>query len=132
MGSEAGIQADSTNLKLRELLKETQLDYSSENTKIINDVVSALKEAIDQIPEDFQVCVLKISLKSLSIYFAFWKSFDFSFCTAFFFFFFGLRNWFNFMGSTCVYFRLELTFFLFSFFYALKNSLQFCCTTLWD
>ncbi|XP_022856582.1 nucleolar protein 6 [Olea europaea var. sylvestris] len=55
MGSEAGIQADSTNLKLRELLKETQLDYSSENTKIINDVVSALKEAIDQIPEDFQV-----------------------------------------------------------------------------
>ncbi|XP_073135588.1 uncharacterized protein [Henckelia pumila] len=46
---------DSRNLKLRELLKELQLDYSPSNTKIINDVVSSIKEAIDGIPDDIQV-----------------------------------------------------------------------------
>ncbi|KAL2520582.1 Uncharacterized protein Fot_24505 [Forsythia ovata] len=40
MGSEA-TYTDSTNLKLRELLKEAQHDYSPESTKIINDFVTA-------------------------------------------------------------------------------------------
>lgn len=46
---------DSRSLKLRELLKELQLDYSPSNTKIIDDVVSSIKEAIDGIPDDIQV-----------------------------------------------------------------------------
>ncbi|KAL2497820.1 orf y [Abeliophyllum distichum] len=50
-----GSEADSTNLKLRELLKEVQHDYSPESTKIINDFVCSIKKAIDQIPEDLQV-----------------------------------------------------------------------------
>lgn len=46
---------DSRSLKLRELLKELQLDYSPSNTKVIDDVVSSIKEAIDGIPDDIQV-----------------------------------------------------------------------------
>ncbi|KAL8507398.1 hypothetical protein ACS0TY_018083 [Phlomoides rotata] len=42
---------DSTNLKFKELLKEVQLDYSPENTAIINDAVSAIREALDRIPD---------------------------------------------------------------------------------
>lgn len=44
-----------TNLKVRELLKEVQLDYSPPFTKLVDDTVSAIKDAIDKIPEDLQV-----------------------------------------------------------------------------
>ncbi|CAH9146997.1 unnamed protein product [Cuscuta epithymum] len=43
---------DGMKLRISELLKKVQLDYSPANTKIINDVVSFIKEAIDKIPED--------------------------------------------------------------------------------
>nr|GMC99114.1 nucleolar protein 6 [Ipomoea batatas] len=43
---------DSMTMRISELLKEVQLDYSPANTKIINDVVSSIKEAIDKIPEN--------------------------------------------------------------------------------
>ncbi|KZV53865.1 nucleolar protein 6 [Dorcoceras hygrometricum] len=56
MASEAvKTNTDSRNLKLSELLKEVRLDYSPANTKIINDVVSSIKKAIDGIPDDIQV-----------------------------------------------------------------------------
>lgn len=40
------------NLKVKELLKEVQLEYSPETTATVDKVVSAIKEAIDKIPED--------------------------------------------------------------------------------
>ncbi|WJZ86013.1 hypothetical protein VitviT2T_005516 [Vitis vinifera] len=43
------------DLKVRELLKEVQLDYSSATTKLVDDTVSAIKQAIDTIPEDLKV-----------------------------------------------------------------------------
>ncbi|XP_059623649.1 uncharacterized protein LOC132266698 [Cornus florida] len=43
------------SLKVRELLKEAQLDYSASTTKLVDDTVSAIKEAIDKIPEDLKV-----------------------------------------------------------------------------
>ncbi|KAI3451695.1 hypothetical protein Pfo_008360 [Paulownia fortunei] len=55
MASGAEAYQDSTNLKLRELLKEVQLDYSPANTAIINDVVSSIREAINNIPDGRQV-----------------------------------------------------------------------------
>ncbi|KAG5560683.1 hypothetical protein RHGRI_003871 [Rhododendron griersonianum] len=44
-----------TNLKVRELLKEVQLDYSPSFTKLVDDTVSAIKGAIDRIPQDLLV-----------------------------------------------------------------------------
>ncbi|KAE9452911.1 hypothetical protein C3L33_15193, partial [Rhododendron williamsianum] len=44
-----------TNLKVRELLKEVQLDYSPSFTKLVDDTVSAIKDAIDKIPQDLLV-----------------------------------------------------------------------------
>ncbi|KAL3813203.1 hypothetical protein ACJIZ3_014471 [Penstemon smallii] len=55
MDSAAEVYPDSTNLKLTELLKEVKLDYSPENTKTINDVVSSIREAIDKIEDGLQV-----------------------------------------------------------------------------
>ncbi|KAL0449938.1 UNVERIFIED_CONTAM: hypothetical protein Slati_1550200 [Sesamum latifolium] len=55
MASGAETYPDSTNLKLRELLKEVQLDYSPANTAIINDVVSSIRDAINNIPDGLQV-----------------------------------------------------------------------------
>lgn len=55
MASSVGIVTDSMSLKVSELLKEVQLDYSPANIKIIDDVVSSVKESINKIPEDFQV-----------------------------------------------------------------------------
>ncbi|XP_061342356.1 uncharacterized protein LOC133288574 isoform X3 [Gastrolobium bilobum] len=46
---------DSTELKVRELLKEVQVDYSPEFSKIVDDTVSAIKASIDKIPNDFKV-----------------------------------------------------------------------------
>ncbi|GFQ06850.1 nucleolar protein 6 [Phtheirospermum japonicum] len=55
MASRIETHPDSTDLKLRELLKEVQLDYSAANTAIINDVVSSIREAIHNIPDGLQV-----------------------------------------------------------------------------
>lgn len=46
---------DSMDLKVSELLKEVQLDYSPQFTKLIDDTVSTIKASIDEIPEDFKV-----------------------------------------------------------------------------
>ncbi|KAK4262169.1 hypothetical protein QN277_027756 [Acacia crassicarpa] len=46
---------DSMDLKVRELLKEVQLDYTPSFTKFVDDTVSAIKASIDKIPEDVQV-----------------------------------------------------------------------------
>ncbi|XP_051127399.1 uncharacterized protein LOC127248890 [Andrographis paniculata] len=55
MASGAAAYPDSTNLKLTELLKEVQIDYSAENTAIINDVVTSIREAINNVPDGLQV-----------------------------------------------------------------------------
>ncbi|XP_022751385.1 nucleolar protein 6 isoform X2 [Durio zibethinus] len=46
---------DSMDFKVQELLKEVRLEYSPSLTKVVNDTVSAIKSAIDKIPEDLQV-----------------------------------------------------------------------------
>ncbi|KAM0032496.1 putative Nrap protein domain 1 [Helianthus debilis subsp. tardiflorus] len=46
---------DTLNLKVAELLKEVQLDYSSSTTKTVDDAVLSIKECINKIPEDTQV-----------------------------------------------------------------------------
>lgn len=51
-----------TNLKVRELLKEVQLDYSPSFTKLVDDTVSAIKDAIDRIPQDLLVRLRNPSL----------------------------------------------------------------------
>lgn len=61
MASGAETYPDSTNLKLRELLKEVQLDYSPENTAIIHDTVSAIRVAIDNIPDGLLVHSLQLT-----------------------------------------------------------------------
>ncbi|XP_009777139.1 uncharacterized protein [Nicotiana sylvestris] len=52
MASDTLTYTDSMNLKVKELLKEVQLEYSPEITATVDKVVSAIKEAIDKIPED--------------------------------------------------------------------------------
>lgn len=46
---------DSLNLKVKELLIEVKFDFSPSTTKLIDDVVSSIKQAIDQIPQGLQV-----------------------------------------------------------------------------
>nr|XP_043615466.1 nucleolar protein 6 [Erigeron canadensis] len=47
---------DTMSLKIAELMKEVQLDYSSSTiTKTINDTVSSIKDCINGIPEDIKV-----------------------------------------------------------------------------
>ncbi|MFS7973292.1 putative Nrap protein domain 1 [Helianthus anomalus] len=46
---------DTLNLKVAELLKEVQLDYSSSTTKTVDDAVLSIKKCINKIPEDTQV-----------------------------------------------------------------------------
>ncbi|KAL5557295.1 hypothetical protein UlMin_039531 [Ulmus minor] len=53
MASEAFM--DSMDLKVKELLKEVQLDYSSSLTKLVDDTISSIKEAIEKIPKDLKV-----------------------------------------------------------------------------
>lgn len=55
MASGAETYTDSTNLKLRELLKEVQLDYSPENTSVVDGVVSAIRDVINSIPDGLPV-----------------------------------------------------------------------------
>ncbi|XP_043710808.1 nucleolar protein 6 isoform X3 [Telopea speciosissima] len=46
---------DPMDLKMTELLKEVQLDYSPTVTRFVDETVSAIREAIDKIPEDVKV-----------------------------------------------------------------------------
>ncbi|OMO95209.1 Nrap protein [Corchorus capsularis] len=46
---------DSIEFKVQELLKEVRVDYSPALTKLVDDTVSAIKSAVDKIPEDLQV-----------------------------------------------------------------------------
>lgn len=46
---------DSMDLRMRELLNEVKLKHSPSFTKLVDDVVSALRDSIDQIPQDLQV-----------------------------------------------------------------------------
>ncbi|KAK2372898.1 nucleolar protein [Trifolium repens] len=46
---------DSMEFKLSELLKEVQLDYSPQFSKLVNDTVSSIKSSIDKIPKDYKV-----------------------------------------------------------------------------
>ncbi|MBA0560777.1 hypothetical protein Golob_017655, partial [Gossypium lobatum] len=46
---------DSMDFKVRELLKEARLECSSLLTKLVDDTVSAIKSAIDKIPEGLQM-----------------------------------------------------------------------------
>lgn len=55
---------DSMDLKVRELLKEVQLDYSPSLTKFVDDTVCAIKASIDKIPDDVQVIHLPVSLSA--------------------------------------------------------------------
>ena len=55
---ESVTDSNSMDLKVTELLNEVRLDYSPALTKHVNDTVSAIKDAIDKIPEDFQVLSL--------------------------------------------------------------------------
>lgn len=68
MASDARDSMDSMTLRISELLKEVQLDYSPANTKIIDDVVSSIKEAIDKIPEDKVISVRPIRRINFRIY----------------------------------------------------------------
>ncbi|KAK9990400.1 hypothetical protein SO802_025385 [Lithocarpus litseifolius] len=49
------MESDSMDLKVRELLKEVTLKYSPALTKHVNDTVSAIKDAIDKIPDKLKV-----------------------------------------------------------------------------
>jgi hypothetical protein len=55
---ESVTDSNSMDLKVTELLNEVRLDYSPALTKHVNDTVSAIKDAIDKMPEDFQVLSL--------------------------------------------------------------------------
>lgn len=60
---------DSMDLKLKELLKEVQPDFSPQFTELIDAAVSTIKESIDKIPEDTMVTnysILFVSVKKLS------------------------------------------------------------------
>ncbi|KAF8377927.1 hypothetical protein HHK36_031315 [Tetracentron sinense] len=49
------IGTESAELKVRELLKEVQLDYSPAATKMVDDTISAIREAINKIPQGLKV-----------------------------------------------------------------------------
>ncbi|KAG2376103.1 uncharacterized protein HKW66_Vig0157430 [Vigna angularis] len=46
---------ESTELKVSELLKEVNVDYSPQFSKLVDNTVSAIKASIDKIPNDFKV-----------------------------------------------------------------------------
>lgn len=88
MASSFGTVTDSMSLKVSELLKEVQLDYSPANIKIVDDVVSSIKESISKIPEDFQVYFVFLFAKfelSLFIYILCVLCCMLTFCTKYYF-----------------------------------------------
>ncbi|GLT39138.1 hypothetical protein SLA2020_133450 [Shorea laevis] len=46
---------DSMDLKVKELLKEVRLEHTPSVTKLVDDTVSAIKSAVERVPDDFQV-----------------------------------------------------------------------------
>jgi len=56
---------ESTELKVSELLKEVNVDYSPQFTKLVDDTVSAIKASIDKIPNDFKVIILFVFLSAM-------------------------------------------------------------------
>jgi len=59
------IAMESTELKVSELLKEVNLDYTPQFTKLVDNTVSAIKASIDKIPNDFRVIILFAFLSTL-------------------------------------------------------------------
>lgn len=57
---------DSTELKLSELLKEVNVDYSPQLSKLVDDTVSAIKASIDTIPNDTKVILPPVSIATLA------------------------------------------------------------------
>lgn len=51
---------DSMDFKLSELLKEVQVDYSRQFSKLVDDTVSSIKSSIDKIPENYKVIILSV------------------------------------------------------------------------
>lgn len=51
---------DTMEMKVTELLKEFQLDYSPALLKLVDDTVSAINKAIELIPDDLKVAFLPI------------------------------------------------------------------------
>ncbi|KAK7406701.1 hypothetical protein VNO78_08331 [Psophocarpus tetragonolobus] len=49
------IAMNSTELKVSELLKEVNVDYTAHFSKLVDDTVSAIRTSIDKIPNDFKV-----------------------------------------------------------------------------
>lgn len=49
---------DTTEFKVKELLKEVHFDQTPAVTKLVDDTVSAIKKAISKIPDDLQVTQL--------------------------------------------------------------------------
>ncbi|KAI4381714.1 hypothetical protein MLD38_007764 [Melastoma candidum] len=52
---DVGGSVDPVEFKVNELLNEVRVDYTPALTKVVDDTVSAIKEAISKIPDDFQV-----------------------------------------------------------------------------
>ncbi|GKF00310.1 nucleolar protein 6, partial [Tanacetum coccineum] len=46
---------DTLTLKITELMKEVQLDYSTQTTTFVNDVVSSIQNVINNIPDNLLV-----------------------------------------------------------------------------
>lgn len=53
---------DPMDVKVKELLKEVQVDHSPSFTKLVDGTVSAIRDAIDKIPEGLQVRLLLLLL----------------------------------------------------------------------
>lgn len=45
---------------MSELLKEVQVDYSPQFSKLVDDTVSSIKSSIDKIPKNYKVIILSI------------------------------------------------------------------------
>lgn len=52
---EVDSSTDPIDLKVKELLKGVEVEYSPSFTKLVDDAVSAIKDAIGKIPDDLQV-----------------------------------------------------------------------------
>lgn len=63
-------------MKVGELLKEFQLDYSAALVKLVEDTVSTIKKAIKLIPEDLKVVFLSIPAKTSNNEWPLCSSFD--------------------------------------------------------
>ena len=60
---EVDSSTDPIDLKVKELLKEVAVEYSPSFTELVDDAVSAVKDAIAKIPDDLQVRLVFSSRK---------------------------------------------------------------------